>query len=360
LFPAEEYVQQVFGDMNLRWKNRDFLKGAAEKLLEKMEETYEAIARLYVPGETVVAAQSWVFGARLAHDKLGVPLATIHTQPLLFGSVYDRPRLPIWARKLIRGSLHFVADLGLRAKINHLRRRLSLRPVRRILRWWHSPQMVLGLFPDWFTPPQPDWPPNSRLVGFPLFEPKSAPGANADEMEKFIAEGEPPLLFSQGSAMRDARDFFAVSARAAQLLGHRALLLTPHANQVPASLPPGVRYFGFVPFRLPQRAAAHVHHGGMGTMAYTLAAGIPQLTMPLILDQHDNCRRLHDLGVSALIRPNEYRPEKVAHEIKTLLDSPVVAERCRFYAAKCREMNALQSACIALEELLASVTFLSS
>src|SRR5262249_22519024 len=52
---------------------------------------YEAIACRYVPGRTVVAASSMALGARLAHDKLGVPLATVHLSPVMFRSVYRAP-----------------------------------------------------------------------------------------------------------------------------------------------------------------------------------------------------------------------------------------------------------------------------
>jgi UDP:flavonoid glycosyltransferase YjiC (YdhE family) len=171
-------------------------------------------------------------------------------------------------------------------------------------------------------------------------------------LDAFLAEGDPPLLFSQGSAVRDVRDFFAVSAQVAQQLGRRAVFLTPHAEQIPPSLPPGVRYFGFVPFRLPKRAAAHIHHGGVGTIAYTLAAGIPQLTVPITpLDQPDNCWRLARLGVSDIVRPRQYKVAHVVRKLKGLLESPTVAERCRFYAAKCHADKPLDNFCEALEEL---------
>ena len=38
--------------------------------------------------------------------------------------------------------------------------------------WWHSPQCVLGLWPEWFGPIVPDWPGQTRLCGFPLYDEK--------------------------------------------------------------------------------------------------------------------------------------------------------------------------------------------
>ena len=92
----------------------------------------------------------------------------------------------------------------------------------------HSPQRVLGLFPDWYAPPQPDWPTQVRLTGFPLYDdrrdqelPKAA--------EDFLAGGDAPVVFTPGSAMRHGREFFAESAAACRLLGRRGLFVEPYA-----------------------------------------------------------------------------------------------------------------------------------
>lgn len=62
----------------------------------------------------------------------------------------------------------------------------------------HSPQGVLGLFPDWFAPPQRDWPAKVTLTGFPLFD--NASFRNVDEeLEDFLAEGQAPIVFTPGS-----------------------------------------------------------------------------------------------------------------------------------------------------------------
>ena len=55
--------------------------------------------------------------------------------------------------------------------LNEWRRELGLPPVTRVFSdWIHSPQRVIGLFPDWFGNPQPDWPAAVRLTGFPLYD----------------------------------------------------------------------------------------------------------------------------------------------------------------------------------------------
>ena len=89
--------------------------------------------------------------------------------------------------------------------------------------------------------------------------------------------------------------------QAAQRLGRRAVLLTPHREQVPASLPPDMLWLPYVPLRtLLPRAAALVHHGGIGTTAEALRAGVPQVIVPLAYDQFDNAARVEALAAGAM------------------------------------------------------------
>jgi UDP:flavonoid glycosyltransferase YjiC (YdhE family) len=352
LSSADDYQRGIFGESNDRPKPRNYVPQVLQDVVRRMDDVYHIIADHYVLGETVVAAHGLLLGARIAQEKLGVPLATVHTQPLYFDSVYDRGRLPVWVHRLGRRLFHRIGHHMLGKRINAFRARLDLAPMSDVFAWWNSPQMVLGLFPEWYASPQRDWPPNACLVGFPLGDERTQGQAGTPtELDDFIAAGSPPILFSQGSVKRDAGDFFKVSAEVAQLLGRRAIFLTPHAEQVPKDLPPEVRYFGFVPFRLPKRAAAHVHHGGLGTIAYTLAAGIPQITVPVVMDQPDNSWRLKRLGVSDVLRPRQYRVGQVARKLKVLMESPAVAERCRFFSDKCHQERPLEDFCEALEGL---------
>jgi UDP:flavonoid glycosyltransferase YjiC (YdhE family) len=89
----------------------------------------------------------------------------------------------------------------------------------------------------------------------------------------------------------------------------------------------------------------------MGTLGQALAAGVPQLTVPMVLDQFDNSRRLKRLGVSANVRPADYRSDSITRLLRHLLESPQVAERCRHYAARVREEKPFERVCVALERL---------
>jgi UDP:flavonoid glycosyltransferase YjiC (YdhE family) len=358
---AEEY-HAATTDPELWHPRKGFAAVARRGILPGLRPVYEIIADRYVPGETVVAASLIALGARLAQEKLGVPLATVALSPIVFRSAYQAPvlpgiPLPAW---LPRSAKRFVYWLGDRRVIdpvladetNAFRQEIGLPPVRRLLdRWWHSPQCALGLFPAWFAPPQPDWPSRTCLTGFPLFDERDA-AELPDEVKAFLDVGDPPLVFTPGSAMRHGQSFFAAAVAACRQLGRRGLLLTRFREQLPADLPAQVRHFDYLPFsQVLPRAAALVHHGGIGTTAQALAAGVPQLVMPMSHDQPDNAARLARLGVARVLAPRAFRGPAVARALGQLLSSAVVAGRCRSVAQRLQRANPVHETCEAIERL---------
>jgi rhamnosyltransferase subunit B len=305
-------------------------------LLEPLIPTYDAIAARYEPGRTVVVAGTLGLGARLAHEKLGVPLVSMHLQPTVFLSAYDPPRLPgpplhalpLPLRKAALRLVGIVADGMACPRINAARRDLGLPPVRGLTRWWHAPDRVLAMFPAWFAEPQPDWPPQTRLVGFPLHDDTDAapmpPRARA-----FLDARQPPIVLTPGSANRHAAAFFAAGIEACRRLERRALLLTRYPEQLPSPLPDHVAHFDYLPLShvLP-RCAAVAHHGGIGTLSQAMAAGVPQIVMPMGHDQFDNAARARRLGVAEVIGVKRFTPSRVAGAIARLTVLPRVRERC--------------------------------
>jgi UDP:flavonoid glycosyltransferase YjiC (YdhE family) len=98
------------------------------------------------------------------------------------------------------------------------------------------------------------------------------------------------------------------------------------------------------------RAAAVVHHGGIGTVAQALAAGIPQLIMPMSHDQPDNAARVMRLGVGSALWPKRFRGPAVAAALAKLIDDPEMAQRCRLLAAQLSTRGGLEHAARVVEE----------
>jgi hypothetical protein len=110
-------------------------------------------------------------------------------------------------------------------------------------------------------------------------------------------------------------------------------LLTQFPDQLPPSLPGGVRQFDYVPFSvvLP-RCAALIHHGGIGTTAQAIAAGAPQLVVPTTHDQPDNAVRIRRLGLGDFILPRDYTKASVMEKLDRLT-TPAVKGTCQRWAA---------------------------
>jgi rhamnosyltransferase subunit B len=211
-------------------------------------------------------------------------------------------------------------------------------PVKHVLRgYWYSPQRIVGLFPDWFAPPAPDWPAQTLLTRFPLLDAVETTPL-PPLLQDFLEAGAPPLVFTAGSANPQAHRFFAVALQASQQLGARALFLTPFSSQIPEKLPASVGHFPYAPFsRLLPRCQAIVHPGGIGTAAQALAAGVPQLVVPLAFDQPDNAARIKRLGAGTYIYPRDYQPARVVEEVRELIRSKEVGRACRVCRDRLRD-----------------------
>jgi UDP:flavonoid glycosyltransferase YjiC (YdhE family) len=274
-----------------------------------------------------------------------------HAPPRVGGPVVPA-WLPMRIRRAVVDSVDPVLDLMIGPALNRFRRELGLPKVRAILKdWIHSPERVIGLFPEWFAPIQPDWPAQTRLSGFPLYDEIDVtpmPG----EVEAFLQAGEAPIAFTPGSAMWNARRFFEASAAACARIGRRGILLTRHADHLPAHLPAGVIHVPFAPFSaLLPRCAAFVHHGGIGSSAQALASGVRQLVMPFTHDQPDNADRLKRLGVAHIIRATAYSELTAAAALNRLLRDERIPARCAHMRQRMIDRHAIDRACDLIEQL---------
>lgn len=317
-----------------------------------LEPVYESVVESQTPGRTLVCGSSLAFGARVAQEAAGIPLVSVHLSPLIFRSDFDAPRLPAlsvhrgpaWWRRLQWFVIDAASDRMILPWLNAFRARHGLAPVRGVFRdWMHSPLRVLGMFPDWFAPPQSDWPAQVRLTGFPLYSEEGVVEPS-DEARRFV-ERHKPLVFTPGSGNVFGHGFFRAAAEACRRLGRPGLLLTRFPEQVPPELPADVRHFAFLPFTwLLSRSAALVHHGGIGSTSQALAAGIPQVIMPMGFDQFDNGDRVTRLGVGRMLSRGRFDGRRLAATLAPLLEESSSAVRCAAVAARLAARDGLEAA----------------
>lgn len=334
---------------------REFVR-VAQHLASLWGDCHRAMARDVVPGQTIAVGSSLMFAHRLLRETHGVPCATVHLSPSVFRS-NERPArlLPNWiradtsqfAKRLAWWALDKTFyDPAFTRPLNRQRAQLGLRPVQRVFRsWLHEAECVLGLFPEWFADRPADWPAQVELTGFPLYD-HGAFAPLSPSLADFITAGPAPVAFSAGTATASAHAFFRASVAACRLAGLRGILLSHFAAQVPSALPPGVVHVAYAPFAaLLPRLAAFVHHGGIGSTAQALRAGVPQLIRPTAYDQFDNAARAVRLGAAVEILDKDYRPDNVAAALRRLTTDARVRRRCEAVAARLHDDSAVADSC---------------
>ena len=256
----------------------------------------------------------------------------------------------MWMKRYWWRLIDIVVDRVVGPKMNQIRADRGLKPVSRIFDEWciYSPDRTLGLFPDWFGPPQADWKHPVALTGFPLYDGSDQRHMD-DDLRMWISEGDPPVVFTAGSSNLHARSFFASAVSLCTQLNLRGVIVTGNRSDVPDDLPPTVRNEEYAPFShlLPQSQAL-VSHGGIGTCAQALAAGIPHLVTHVNFDQRDNGSRLTDLGAGDHLPMTKFRGAKAAQVLTDLLSGDRGARAQELSTLVDRE-NALATICNQIE-----------
>lgn len=353
LAPMERYITALQNpDL---WDPKKGVQLLSNSIFAAMRDTFNIISN-FDPAHTKIVASGLMFGARIAQEKLGFPLTTIHLQPALFWSLEAPPVMaalpfPGWFPDMLKRPIlsmvdRFVLDKVLGEKTNEFRAELKLPPVRRIYsHWLRSPQQVIGLFPEWFAARQSDWPQQTSLVGFVRALPSANDTSLSADLLEFVAKGSPPVVFTAGTGMLHAEHFFAESIKACALSGQRGIVLTPFRKQLPETIPSHIHYCDYASFaELFPLASAIVHHGGIGTIAEALAAGVPQIICPTSHDQPDNAARLETLGASLTIKPKDYQAAAVTRYLSALSSTGIRAQ-CKQYAQRIDFGNSLSQAC---------------
>jgi UDP:flavonoid glycosyltransferase YjiC (YdhE family) len=161
-----------------------------------------------------------------------------------------------------------------------------------------SPTPILyGLSPQ-IVPRPADWGPDAHLTGYWTLPPQAG-WRPPPELESFLQAGPPPVLVSFGSLMtRRSEQLTEVVLGALERTGQRAVLVRGWGGIRQRDLPPQILSLDSAPFEwLFPRMAALVHHGGVGTTATGLRAGVPAVVVPFTADQPFWGRQVARLGV---------------------------------------------------------------
>ena len=334
---------------------RDLIMPSLKQMYDDLLAAIEN-ADVLITGELIYAARSVI-------EKTGIKWVSTTLAPISMFSAHDPgvpPQAP-WFEKLrfLGPAFHRAAfDLvkwnlgGWFEPYKKFRTDLGLDPNGHpLFEGKFSDDLHLVLFSRALGKPQPDWPKNAVQAGFCFYDGSS--DAMPDGLEDFLDAGEPPIVFTLGSAAAmDARDFFEESAKAARALNRRAVLLYGTGQEPPRIHDDKITMFEYAPYsRVFPHAACVVHQGGVGTTGQVLRAGVPQLVMPYGHDQHDNAARCRRIRVAEILNRDDYNAKTAAHTLLEILSDP--SYKTNAEAAKCivDSERGTRAACDAIENL---------
>jgi UDP:flavonoid glycosyltransferase YjiC (YdhE family) len=178
------------------------------------------------------------------------------------------------------------------------------------------------------------------------------PTAADDEVMSWIAAGTPPVYFGFGSMPLAApADTAAVIGAACAVLGERALICTgpndstgiPHADHV--KVVEAVNHAAVFP-----ACRAIVHHGGAGTTAAGLRAGVPTLVLWVGLDQPIWAGVIERVKVGSARQFSATNQESLAADLRFILGPECVTRAREVAASVTKSAESVASAADLLED----------
>jgi UDP:flavonoid glycosyltransferase YjiC (YdhE family) len=255
-----------------------------------VEEAYPDVLKACEGADLIVTSDTGSGAAEA--ENLALPWMSVTLQPLRVPADDPNPGL---LTRIVWGLLGKLFILP----VNRMRKRLGAPPVTDIARM-QSSRLILLPVSRHVAPPNPRWPSQVRQTGYwfarPLkdWEPPRS-------LEDFIRKGGTPIAVSlgvMGISGRHARESARIVLEAVRRLGVRAIVQgwdeALHWREPTESI-----YFAdSMPHQwLFSRVGAVVHHGGFGTTAAVLRAGVPGIVIPHVIDQFYWGQRVFELGV---------------------------------------------------------------
>ena len=291
-----------------------------------------------------------------------LPLVLVEPTPMLPTRDFASPGWPI--QKNLGGLHNRLSGLAMlqviwqwyRPSVNNFRQRLGLRPYApdsfyQIL----NSTPLLGAYSSRVIPTPPDWPESVHITGYWL------PDANLEwqptpELEAFLDAGDPPVYVGFGSMSgRHPEQLAEIVLEAIAKSGQRGLLLTGWGGLRAERVPDNVFVLDSAPHSwLFPRMAAVVHHGGAGTTAEGLRAGVPTVIVPFNFDQPFWGERVKAMGLGPDPIPQKnLNADRLARAIKIAVTDSEMKQRAHECGEAIRAENGLGSAVKIIQRYLA-------
>jgi UDP:flavonoid glycosyltransferase YjiC (YdhE family) len=219
-----------------------------------------------------------------------------------------------------------------------------------------SPQLSILAVSSAFLPRPDDWPEYIKMTGFCFWD-RPEDWQFPETLKAFLHGDKPVVAVTAGSVAPEERALFALyyqtSIESILACGARALVINAPTNTLFPEQREEVLHLPFAPFsEVFPACAAVIHHGGIGTIAQCLRAGVPSLVVPGGIDQPFNAAQVVQRKVGLWIPRKHYTTRRAEHALKALLSTPDYRKRARAIQAQILQEDGVATFCTAVEQIL--------
>jgi sterol 3beta-glucosyltransferase len=361
--PKEVLVKQAIADLGVNpMRINSWL---AENFKPVMESVFRATLD-GAQGADVLLNSALSFAGWHVAEKLGIPAMAAYLQPATPTRAFQgmsSPLPPAWlpfrgAYNLLSTKLANQSFFAMTRPLTNACRAevLGLSPLKAAYYWgidWASaPVQILYGYSPFVIPKPPDWGDSQHITGYWFLE-----GAKSYEppveLRTFLESGPPPVYVGFGSMVDHEREETTrLIVEALKRTRQRAILLGGWSDLGSSELPDFILRVDSVPHGwLFPRMAALVHHGGAGTTAAGLRAGVPAVIVPFAADQPFWAWRVHELGVGPhWILRKRLTAEKLAAAIDQAVHDQGMAQRAKELGRKIRVEDGVGTAVRLVEQ----------
>lgn len=217
--------------------------------------------------------------------------------------------------------------------------------------------ILQGFSPN-VVPHPKDWPANIHTTGYWMLEHELDWAPPRDVLD-FLDDGEPPVYIGFGSMVsRDPKALTQLLLDAVRATGRRAVIQSGWARLGEGfedRLPKNVHLIDQASHRwLFHRVSAVVHHGGSGTTATGLRAGLPTVVVPHMGDQPFWGRRVAALGAGPKPIPSaKLTVKNLSEAIEKATGDPAIRQRAADLGSRLRAEDGVGTAVTLIEKHLA-------
>ncbi len=313
--------------------------------------------------ELLLAGVGGLFLGLALAEKLKLPLLQAYVFPFTPTSVFPAPLFPQFVSKLggyvNRLSHHLFRQImwqGSRTGDGIARQQVLGLPAAPFWGLYNSPPLqrysILYGFSPSIIPKPSDWR-NTHVTGYWFLDeaPNWTPPA---ALVEFLQSGSPPVYVGFGSMRsQNPEETADLVLKAISLTGQRAILQSGWGGLNKNHLPDTVFMVDSISHSwLFPRVAAVVHHGGAGTTAAGLRAGVPTIVIPFFGDQPFWGQRVAELGVGPKLIPRKkLTAERLAEAIHIAMTNRSMRQCAAKLGAKIRAEDGIASAVAIVKEI---------